>query len=254
MGLKPTYIREILCLLGAATVFGLFLPADSNAAGCGVIKPDATDAIAAAGENHKVILENDAVRVLEATVPKGSREVPHTHFWPSVFFEQTSPKNEPWKTVNIRWSMGGPSQGFPSSDHDRHNLLIEIKSVDCQPAALADLPSTDAVKIHDPNMTVVLENEYVRVLSVRIPAGGKEPWHTHTWPAVVVYFSLPPSVRYSPDGTKAPKAELKQLEVRYDAESQPSHSIENLGKVPYQAYRIELKPTSKAALTKTSSR
>src|SRR5579862_5185827 len=105
MGLKRTYITEVLCLLGAATVFGLFLPVDSNAAGCGVIKPDATDAITAAGENHKVILENDAVRVLEATVPKGSREVPHTHFWPSVFFEQTSPKNEPWKTLNIRWSM-----------------------------------------------------------------------------------------------------------------------------------------------------
>jgi quercetin dioxygenase-like cupin family protein len=192
--------------------------------------------------------------VLEATVPIHSREVPHTHFWPSVFFEQTSPKNEPWKTLNIRWSQGGPAKGFPDSDHDRHNLLVEIKNIDCQPAPLEDLPATDAVKLHDPNITVVLENAYVRVLSVRIPPGGREPWHTHTWPAVVVYFSLPPSVRYSKDGTKTPKAELKQLEVRYDAEPQALHSIENLGKVVYQAYRIELKPTTKVAVTKTSSR
>ena len=37
--------------------------------GCGVIKPDSTDAVAAAPDHHKVILENDAVRVLEATSP-----------------------------------------------------------------------------------------------------------------------------------------------------------------------------------------
>lgn len=230
----------------------LLLPAGLQAAGCRNIEPDATDAVAAAPQNHKVILENDTVRVLEATVPLHSREVPHTHPWPSVFFEQTSPKNEPWKTVSIRWSQGGPSKGFPSADRDRHNLLIELKKTDCQPAPLADLPATDAVKIHDPNMTVVLENAYVRVLSVRIPPGEKEPWHTHTWPAVVVYFHLPPSQRLSPDGKKTPRAELKQLQVTYDPSSQPLHSVENLGTEVYQAYRVELKPTTTAPVTQAS--
>jgi hypothetical protein len=229
--------------LGAAAVFTL-LPAGLQAAGCGTVRPDATDAVAAAPRNHKVILENDAVRVLEATVPLHSREVPHTHFWPSVFFEQTSGVNEPWKTVSIRWSQGGPSKGFDSSDRDRHNLLIELKNTDCKPAAAVDLPATDAVKIHDPNMTVVLENAYVRVLSVRVPPGEKEPWHTHTWPAMVVYFSLPPSQRLFPDGKKTPRAELKEMQVTYDPNSQPVHSVENLGKVMYQAYRVELKPTT----------
>jgi hypothetical protein len=252
MSIGRFYIRGIFCVL-AAGVFGS-LPTDANAAGCGQIKPDATDAVTAASHNHKVILENDAVRILEATVPLHSSEVPHTHFWSSVFFEQTPPKNEPWKTLNIRWSEGGPSKGFPDSDHDRHNLLIEIKGVDCQPASLAELPNTDAVKIHDPNISVILENSYVRVLSVRIPPGEKEPWHTHTWPAVVVYFSLPPSQRLSQDGKKIPKAELKEMEVRYEVDPQPLHSVENLGKVVYQAYRIELKPTTRAAVTKTSSR
>ena len=171
MGFARTSIATVIC--GAAAVFALFMPAELTAAGCGQIKVDSTDAVVAAGENHKVVLENDVVRVLEATVLIHSKEVPHTHFWPSVFFEQTSPKNEPWKTLNIRWSEGRSSKGFPDSDHDRHNLLIELKNIDCQPAPLADLPTTDAVKIHDPNMTVVLENSYVRVLSVRIPPGGK---------------------------------------------------------------------------------
>jgi hypothetical protein len=236
--------------LVAAALAALLQPAVSWATGCGLIIPDSTDAVAAAPSHHKVIFENDAVRVLEARVPLHSMEPPHTHPWPSVFFEQTSGLSEPWKTVNIRWSKGGPSKGFESSDHDRHNLLVEIKSADCQPGPAADLPDTDAVKIHDPNLSVVLENDYVRVLSIRIPPGGKEPWHTHTWPAVVVYFSLPPSQRLLKDGTKTNRPELKELQVSYDPASQPLHSVENLGDVPYQAYRVELKPTSTAALRK----
>jgi hypothetical protein len=228
----------------------LLCPGALQAAGCGVIKLDSTDAVATAPENHKVILENDQVRVLEARVPLHSREVPHTHFWPSVFFEQTSgPNDPPFQAVNVRWSTGGPSKGFASSDRDRHNLLIELKNADCQPAKPEPLPSTDAVAIHDPNMTVVLENQYVRVLSVRIPPGEKEPWHTHTWPAVVVYFRLPPSRRLAPDGTSTPRGELKEMQITFDPRSQPLHSVENLGKVPYQAYRVELKPTTRTALT-----
>ena len=225
-------------------LLALLVPAGLYAAGCGQIKVDQTDAVIAAPDHHKVILENDMVRVLEATVPLHSKEPPHTHPWPSVFFEQTSPKDEPWKTVNIRWSQGGPSKGFESSDRDRHNLLVEIKDVDCQPATAAPLPATDAVSIHDPNMTVVLENDYVRVLSARIAPGEKETWHTHTWPAVVVYFGLPPSERFTKDGKSTKRAELKELQVTYDANGQAMHSIENLGKVPYQAYRVELKPVT----------
>ena len=227
-----------------ASALALFTAARALAAGCGQTKLDATDAVAAAPLNHKVILENDTVRVLEATVPLHSKEPPHTHAWPSVFFEQTSPVNEPWKTVTVRWSAGGPSKGFDSSDRDRHNLLIELKKADCRPAPLAELPATDAVKIHDPNITVVLENDYVRVLSVRIPPGEKEPWHTHTWPAVVVYFRLPPSRRMASDGTSTARGELKEMQVSFDPNSQPLHSVENLGNFPYQAYRVELKPVA----------
>jgi hypothetical protein len=238
-------MRNWLTLSLAMAACALLSPRDTRAAGCGRIKVDATDAVAAAPENHKVILENDQVRVLEATVPLHSKEPPHTHFWPSVFFEQTSgPGDPPFQKVSIRWSEGGPSKGFASSDRDRHNLLIELKNADCQPAPAVSLPATDAVNIHDPNMTVVLENAYVRVLSVRIPPGEKEPWHTHTWPAVVVYFRLPPSRRHTQDGKFTERAELKTLQVSFDANSQPLHSVENLGKVAYQAYRVELKPTT----------
>lgn len=219
-------------------------------AGCGQIKPDATDAVAAAPINHKVVLENDFVRVLDVTVPLQSQEPPHTHFWPSVFFEQTSAPDKPWEALNIKWSESGPVKGYVRSEHYRHNLLIELKKVDCQIVPGPILPATDAVSIQDPNISVALENAYVRVLSVRVPPHEKDPWHTHTWPAVVVHFRKPPSQRLTPDGKRVQQEEMRDMRVTFDPSGQPLQSIENLGGVLNQAYRIELKPTTKVALAK----
>jgi hypothetical protein len=238
------------CLIVAA--FALVLPAALRASGCGVIKPDATDAVAAAPGNHKVILENEHVRVLEARVPLHSDEPAHTHFWPAAFFEDKSgPGEPPFEKVNIRWSEAGPRKLVVNRNTAGHNLLVELKDADCQPSTNLTLPPTDGVAIHDPNMTVAFENQYVRVLNVRIPPGEKEPWHTHTWPAVVVYFRLPPSQRLLPDGKTIPRAELKEMQISYDANSQPLHSVENFGKVTYQAYRVELKPTTSTPVAGT---
>jgi predicted metal-dependent enzyme (double-stranded beta helix superfamily) len=44
------------------------------------------DALVAAPQHHKVLLENDEVRVLEVTVPPGVREPLHAHRYPSVLY------------------------------------------------------------------------------------------------------------------------------------------------------------------------
>ena len=48
--------------------------------------PDSLDATVAAPQNHKVVLENDRVRVLEVTVQPGEREPVHGHKWSSVMY------------------------------------------------------------------------------------------------------------------------------------------------------------------------
>lgn len=48
--------------------------------------PDELDATVAAPKNHKVVLENERVRVLEVTVQPGEREPVHGHKWPSVMY------------------------------------------------------------------------------------------------------------------------------------------------------------------------
>jgi len=41
--------------------------------------PPSMDAVVAAPESHRVLLENEDVRVLEVTIPAGHREPEHTH-------------------------------------------------------------------------------------------------------------------------------------------------------------------------------
>lgn len=48
--------------------------------------PKDQDAIVSAKKNHKIVLENDSVRVLEVTVLPGEIEAVHHHQWPSVLY------------------------------------------------------------------------------------------------------------------------------------------------------------------------
>ena len=48
--------------------------------------PNELDAVVAAPQNHRVLLENEKVRVLDVTVAPGEREPVHAHCWPSVLY------------------------------------------------------------------------------------------------------------------------------------------------------------------------
>ena len=59
-------------------------PSDVAPAGCAW--PQSTDAVAAAPDNHHVLLENDQVRVLDVVVPPHTKEPVHAHCSPSVLY------------------------------------------------------------------------------------------------------------------------------------------------------------------------
>ena len=46
--------------------------------------PAALDALVAAAAHHRLLLENEHVRVIETVIPFGERTADHTHRWPSV--------------------------------------------------------------------------------------------------------------------------------------------------------------------------
>jgi hypothetical protein len=48
--------------------------------------PESLDAMTAAPDHHKVLLETERVRVLDSCVAPGQRTPVHTHRWPAVFY------------------------------------------------------------------------------------------------------------------------------------------------------------------------
>ena len=70
-----------------AATRGRFAPATAEA---GVASrcawPESLDAVVAAPGNHRVVLENEHVRVLDVTVAPGEREPLHAHCLPSVMY------------------------------------------------------------------------------------------------------------------------------------------------------------------------
>lgn len=61
------------------------------------------DAVVAAPANHRVVLENDEVRVLQVEVAPGETEAVHEHRWPSVLHIQSA---QPAIDIGYAWRDG----------------------------------------------------------------------------------------------------------------------------------------------------
>jgi hypothetical protein len=48
--------------------------------------PDSLDAVIAAPKHHRLVLENDRVRVLDTRIAAGDIVPVHTHRWPAVYY------------------------------------------------------------------------------------------------------------------------------------------------------------------------
>jgi beta-alanine degradation protein BauB len=98
----------------------------------------------------------------------------------------------------------------------------------------------DPVAISPQYYTVVLDSNHVRVLEYRLPAGRKEPMHSH--PAYVVYFFQAAKLRaIYPDGHSSESLVTPGETLYREA---LSHSIENIGDTELHALLVELAPGS----------
>ena len=107
--------------------------------------PGNLDGVKAAPENHKVIFENEHVRVLEVTIPPHSKEPVHTHCLPStLYFQQIGDiivrdpdgklifdsrqmkENEKQKAPFVLWN---PGEG-PHSDENPDDVPIKIIQIE----------------------------------------------------------------------------------------------------------------------------
>jgi hypothetical protein len=79
--------------------------------------PEAMDALLAAPASHRVLLENDRVRVLEVVIEPRTREPEHTHRAASVMIV-----DEP---ARIRYYAGGAMQ-FESPEHSGAPSAVRV--------------------------------------------------------------------------------------------------------------------------------
>ena len=114
--------------------------------------------------------------------------------------------------------------------------------------ALATTASTkqaqgeDILKVAPDNTTLILENEFVRVLESRTNPGEKEPMHAH--PAYLVYNLTDYTIRFTgPDGIST-TVDAKKGQAAYFGAL--SHAVENVGTTESRALVIEFKDSAKA--------
>jgi quercetin dioxygenase-like cupin family protein len=110
-------------------------------------------------------------------------------------------------------------------------------------ASITFIVWTAAVSAQDPavvnpkTVKVTFENEKVRVLEAKLPAGVKEAVHSH--PAYVIYVLAGGKIRnYAADG-KTTETELKTGDVLY---REPlTHAAENIGTTTMHMILVEMK-------------
>jgi hypothetical protein len=103
----------------------------------------------------------------------------------------------------------------------------------------------DALVAAPAHHTLLLENERVRVLETRIPAGETTAVHTHRWPNVQYVVSSPDFIRRDGEGAVLLDTRLTQSRpeppVILWSEPLPPHSIENVGEADLHVIMVELK-------------
>jgi hypothetical protein len=75
--------------------------------------PDSMDAVGAAPKNHKVLYEDERVRILEVTVEPGEKENMHYHRWPSVLIVDSPARKKEYTSDCKVTSTDRPSAETP---------------------------------------------------------------------------------------------------------------------------------------------
>ncbi len=123
------------------------------------------------------------------------------------------------------------------------NSSHEISILFCCLFALLLNPVTaqDPVKVSPQYYKVLLDNDEMRVLEVRIKPGEKEPMHSHP-PGVVYALSEAKVKSTSPDG-KSEEIAMKTGEARWREAT--THAVENIGTTDIRALVVESRKAKK---------
>ena len=84
--------------------------------------PDELDAVIAAPRHHRLVFENERVRVLDTRIPVGDTVPVHTHRWPAVYY-----------TISMSHFVRRDGEGRILFDSRLAQGLPEAAWIDCLP-------------------------------------------------------------------------------------------------------------------------
>lgn len=107
------------------------------------------------------------------------------------------------------------------------------------------LEELDAMKAAPRHHTLLMENEWVRVLDTCIPPGDTTDIHTHKWPAVLYVLSWSDFIRYDPEGNvlldSRELAEQPRPSTAIWSDPLVRHYLKNTGNKDLHVLTVEMK-------------
>ncbi len=102
----------------------------------------------------------------------------------------------------------------------------------------------DAMSAAPDHHGVLFENERVRVLDTKLPAGERTPVHAHEWPAALYVLSWSDFVRRDAEGAILVDSREREQPVPGASlwiDPLPPHSVENVGAANLHIIAVEVK-------------
>ncbi|MGQ0428980.1 MAG: hypothetical protein ACT4UQ_03515 [Gammaproteobacteria bacterium] len=149
----------------------------------------APDAVAVDGDVHRLILDNESVRVFDARAARGMKSPMHSHP-PMVLISLgksrlriTTPDGKSGvfdlNPGQVIWRGEPTEHSWELLVGDLHAIGVEIKSAKgAAPVAVAR-DAIDSVAVDPEAHHVLFENEHVRVFEGRTSHGRTSPMHSH---------------------------------------------------------------------------
>lgn len=184
-------------------------------------------------------LRNDKMIVMEFTLKPGeAARVEGRHPAITVYFNsgslQFTPRGGHGNNVSVRQGevVFTPAQ----AEEIRNTGSFELRFMRTELLTEGGSETWGAAGL-SPNYRLLIENQYARVYDIKIPAGTKEPQHTHK-ARVVICLSGATLKHLMPDGREEPST-LKTGEVAW--RSGGTHIGQNLGTTDLWVIAIEPK-------------
>ena len=126
---------------------------------------DSLDALKAAPNSHKVLFENDKIRVLEVILKPYADEPMHTHRYPSIMFGNNNGDTSQFDIVYYRYGLDSVHhQYFVKDSIHQHNGAGKDASTD----------AADFMQPEGPHRVKNLSNGKIDVYRVELKDNGKQ--------------------------------------------------------------------------------